>query len=369
VTRKRQAFDASLVAVLLLVGQLEAWLGPFDRRPVLAAFSAATVLPLVLRRRRPLVVAAVVLTLFAVGQAVHGGLTETASGVLPLLVATYTAAAYEPPGRAALAGAWALTAAWASVLASPDAPTWSNFAYATLVVGVAWGVGRVLSRRHVEIADLEERTALEAAAAVRQERARIARELHDVVAHGVSVMVLQAGAADEVLDTRPDKAHEVLRSAQTTGRAALVELRRMLDLLRETEGDDVLLQPQPGLDDLHGLVERTSSAGLPTTLDLQVDGEVPPAVALSAYRVVQEALTNALKHAGPATATVCVRGTREALRVEVRDDGRGSGARSTAGGHGLVGMRERVHVFGGTLDVRSDKGWTVTATLPLTAVG
>jgi signal transduction histidine kinase len=310
-------------------------------------------------------VSVVVLAAFAVGQGVHGGLTETASGTLPVLVATYTAAAYEPLARAALAGAWALAAAWASVLASPESPTVSNFVYATLVVGVAWGVGRVLSRRHVELAEVEERTAQEAAEAVRQERARIARELHDVVAHGVSVMVLQAGAADEVLDTRPDKAHEVLRSAQTTGRAALVELRRMLDLLREAEGDQVLLQPQPGLDDLPALVERTSSAGLPTTLDLAVEGDIPPAVALSAYRVVQEALTNALKHAGPAQAAVRVHTECARLHVEVRDNGRARTAHVSSGGHGLTGMRERVHVFGGTLEVIDRDGWTVSATLPL----
>jgi signal transduction histidine kinase len=259
-----------------------------------------------------------------------------------------------------------------AVVASPEPPTASNFVYATLVVGVAWGVGRVLSRRHVQLADLEVRSTREAAEAVRQERARIARELHDVVAHGVSVMVLQAGAADEVLDTKPEKAHEVLRSAQATGRAALVELRRMLDLLRETEDvgeeDPALLQPQPGLEDLPALVERTAAAGLPTTLDVEVDTDVPAALALSAYRVVQEALTNALKHAGPARASVRVRTNRDCLQVEVHDDGSGTHARTSAGGHGLTGMRERVHVFGGTLEVATEDGWRVTATMPLAAV-
>jgi signal transduction histidine kinase len=365
VTRSR-AIDVALAAVLCLIGQLEAWLGPYDGRLLLAAFSLATTVPLAARRDRPLAVGLLVVGAFALGQGLQGDLTETASGTLPVLVATGTLAAYEPFRRAAWGGLAALLAVWASVAASPEPPTTSNFAYATLVVAVSWGVGRLLAHRHGQLLVSESRRVAEAAEAVRLERARIARELHDVVAHGVSVMVLQAGAADQVLDARPEKAHEVLHSIQANGRAALVELRRMLDLLREDSDPAAALQPPPGLADLPALVDSTTAAGLPTSLTVDVEQEVPAAVGLSVYRIVQESLTNALKHAGPAVAAVRVARSGDELLVEVSDTGHGDAhPDSGSGGHGLAGMRERVHIFGGTLEVAGGRGWTVAARLPL----
>jgi signal transduction histidine kinase len=359
-----RAFDATLVGVLTLATQLEAWLGPYDDRVALSGFLLATTLPLLWRRTRPMAACLGAVLAFAAGQAVLGTPTELASGTLPVLVAVGSGAAHLALREALGFGAAALAAVWVAVAASPEPPTASNYAYATLVVGVAWAVGRVLSVRHAQLALVQEQAEVAAADAVARERARIARELHDVVAHGVSVMVLQAGAAKEVLGTRPDDARTALEAVQESGRAALVELRRMLDVLRDVDGADDDLQPQPGLDDLTDLVARTTAAGLRTQLVVDTGAAaVPAAVGLSAYRIVQEALTNSLKHAGPATASVTVGVDDGALVVEVADTGRGQAA-GTAG-HGLVGMRERVSVFGGSLDVVPGPGFAVRARLPL----
>jgi signal transduction histidine kinase len=178
-------------------------------------------------------------------------------------------------------------------------------------------------------------------------------------------MVVQAGAAEEVLRQTPERALEPIRAVQDTGRQALAEMARLLGMLRR-DGEELGLAPQPGLDDLEGLVEQTRRAGLP--VELRVEGTprpVPLGADLSAYRIVQEALTNARKHAGEARATVTVRYGVEALEVEVADDG--SGAGNGGGGHGLVGMRERVALFGGDLHAgpRPGGGFRVHARLPI----
>ncbi len=206
-----------------------------------------------------------------------------------------------------------------------------------------------------------------AAEAAKEERARIARELHDVIAHSVSVMVVQAAAAEEVLRKSPERALEPIRAVQDTGRQALAEMARLLGMLRR-DGAELGLAPQPGLDDLAALVEQTRIAGLP--VELRVEGvarPVPLGADLSAYRIVQEALTNARKHAGEARATVTVRYQTEALEIEVVDDGHAAG-NGDGGGHGLVGMRERVALFGGELKAgpQPGGGFCVSAHLPLT---
>jgi signal transduction histidine kinase len=369
VTRRR-SFDVALAAVLGAAAQAEAWLGPYEGRPLLSALCLAQVLPLVVRRRTPLAACLATVGLFALGQAVTGDLTEMASGTLPLLVAAYTLGAYLPLRRAVPAGAAAVAAALLSVV--PD-PSPSSFAYAALVVSVAWGVGRVVAARHSQVDDLSaqaEQLRRQQAEAVASERARIARELHDVVAHGVSVMVVQAGAAEGVLRSDPDAAAAALGDIRSTGQQALVELRRMLDLLRSEEADDGGLAPQPGLADVERLVASARSAGLDVTLEVDDDApQLPPALSLTAYRVVQESLTNALKHAGPAPVHVRVARSGPGVEVAVTDGGRG--ASSTVGtGHGLIGMRERVALFGGTLDVRTapGQGFAVRALLPAPAV-
>jgi signal transduction histidine kinase len=232
--------------------------------------------------------------------------------------------------------------------------------------------------------DQEEKRREEAERAVAEERLRIARELHDVVAHAMSVVAVQSGVAAHVLDQRPDDARTMLATINDVSRDALDEMRRMLGVLRAGSGDEAgdgtgaraprgaELAPAATLGDLPGLVGTVRSAGL--EVDLAIDGDrapLPAGVELSAYRIVQEALTNVLKHAGPAKVAVHVNYGAEALAVEVVDDGRGastlaSGVGDAAGGHGLVGMHERVLALGGTLDVgpRRGGGFRVAATLP-----
>ena len=218
---------------------------------------------------------------------------------------------------------------------------------------------------------LEREQAEQARRAVVDERARIARELHDVVAHNVSVMVVQSGAARRTIERDPERAREVLTSVESTGRQALDEMRRLLGVLRTEDEATDLRAPQPSVSHLDALVAQVCDAGLP--VKLVVEGEPRPlssGVDMSAYRIVQEALTNSLKHAGPAHAHVRVCFGDNDLRLEVTDDGRGIIADDPAtngGGHGLVGMRERVALFGGRLEAgpRTGGGYIVTATLPL----
>jgi signal transduction histidine kinase len=273
------------------------------------------------------------------------------------------------------------------VLALPVSGHWDrgNALGLLLAGGGAWLVGEVMRARRASVADLAERTArlererdLEARRAAAEERLRIARELHDVVAHNLSVVVVQAQAAQRILDRDVERARGVVVSIERTGREALDEMRRLLGLLRagEPAGDGGAEQPfgpQPGLGRIGELVDQVRSAGLPVTL--RVEGLQRPleaAADLSAYRIVQEALTNSLKHAGPAHAEVVLRYRPGDLELTVSDDGRGGSARFDGGpvpssGHGLVGMRERVELFGGELAAgpRPGGGYQVRARLPL----
>jgi signal transduction histidine kinase len=201
---------------------------------------------------------------------------------------------------------------------------------------------------------------------VAEERGRIARELHDVVAHAVSVMVLQVGAVRHKLPDAMADDRDALQGVERAGRTALTEMRRLLAAMRR-EGDEVEFTPQPGLDGLEALLEDVGRAGLP--VDLHVDGErvpLPRGVDLSAYRIVQEGLTNALKHAHANTADVTVRYRPEELEIEVRDDGLGSS--TTDGlGHGLVGVRERVKIYGGEMaaGTAAEGGFVLSTRLPI----
>jgi signal transduction histidine kinase len=240
---------------------------------------------------------------------------------------------------------------------------------------VAWLAGFALRERAVQVEAAEirateaerERDAV-SRIAVAEERARIARELHDIVAHAVGVMVLQVGAVRHNLpETRAEDA-DALRSVERTGRTALAEMRRLLGALRR-EGDDLELTPQPGLDGLDSLLDEIDHAGLPVRL--HVDGEpfpLPQAIDLSAYRIVQEGLTNVLKHADANRADVTVRYAPEQLEIEVRDDGAGN-ATSDGLGHGLIGIRERVKIYGGEMSAEraNGGGFVLRTRLPLGA--
>jgi signal transduction histidine kinase len=218
--------------------------------------------------------------------------------------------------------------------------------------------------RRAQLAERERDVA--AREAVVEERARIARELHDAIAHSVSLMVIQAGAERRVLDGPSESTRDVLETIERTGRGALTEMRRLVGMLRTDRGEP--LAPQPALDDLPLLVEQVRASGL--AVELHVEGnrrELPVGVELSAYRIVQEALTNALKHADGTQAVVHVRYGPEALELEIVDDGAGTAAAAPGGGHGLVGMRERVALYGGRLDAgrRAAGGYAVRVLLPI----
>jgi signal transduction histidine kinase len=348
--------------------------GPFPREPIPPVppptgdgeiFGAVLVVlvacgALVFRRRYPLAVLWVVIVATVVTP--HPRLTFFAC-----VVAAYSAAAYSPY-RAQTMASLAVAALAVSVFQDEALPTVPN-KYATfliLVPIVVASLGRRTWRMRALTLEREQTEAVRRAA--EQERARIARELHDVVTHNVSVMVIQAGAARKVMDAAPEQAKEALLAVEAGGRAAMAELRHVMGLISPaTDAPD--LAPQPGLDGLDTLINRVRGAGVP--VDLTVTGRsrpVPAGVGLTAYRVVQEALTNTVKHAAGATATVTLGYEEEHLRVEVRDNGgRPNGATVTGNGRGLVGLRERLAIYGGTLEAgpRPSGGYRVRAVLPL----
>jgi signal transduction histidine kinase len=248
---------------------------------------------------------------------------------------------------------------------------------AGLYVAGVWLLGHYVRTRRLLVAELEQRAAdlehqreEQAALAVAEERLRIARELHDVLAHTMSVVAVQAGTGRLVGVDRPQVAIDALAAVETTARSAMHELRQILTVLRADGDADMSVRPTPGLDDLPDLVTQMVAAGV--DVDVHVDGEprpLPAGVGLAAYRITQEALTNVIKHAGGAHATVLVRYSDDDMVLEVRDDGHGTAAATTAGGHGLIEMRDRAAVHGGTLTAGPDPhgGFVVTARLPAAA--
>jgi signal transduction histidine kinase len=375
--------DPSLAIVLAAGLQLElAVKGDVEGPTVLnVLIGLVLTLPLAWRRRAPLAVALAYVATSVMTTILGGGLfgggvplfTALVAGVL----AFYALGAHAGGGRAAVLGAVAgVLGLWTGVIVSGDLDVQSFGFSAGLVVGAPWLAGRAQRSRTLREAALRELTAQMARdqeqrerIAVSDERARIARELHDVVAHSMGVMVVQAQGARRVLDREPERAREALRSIEDTGRSALAEVRRSLGVLRH-EGSTAALEPQPGIGDLGGLVDHARDAGL--VVEVQVEGEplsLPPGVDLSAYRIVQEALTNTIKHAGAGRVLVAVRYGEEELELEVCDDGAGPQANGSepGAGHGLVGMRERVGLYGGDLwtGSGSEAGYTVRARIPV----
>jgi len=261
----------------------------------------------------------------------------------------------------------------ATIILNQPGHSAGELVFIPLLFGIAWLAGFALNAR-AEQADAAEARATEAERereaaariAVAEERARIARELHDIVAHSVSVMVLQVGAVRHKLPDALDEDREALQGVERTGRAALAEMRRLLGAMRH-DGQEAELSPQPGLDGLQSLADEVGRAGLPVQLHREGDAyALPRAVDLSAYRIIQEGLTNALKHSGASHADVTVRYAPDAVQIEVEDDGRGVAA-TDGSGHGLVGIRERVKIYGGemTAGPTDGGGFRLTSTLPL----
>ena len=296
------------------------------------------------------------------------------------ILAVYSAVVYSPHRELALGVA--LAGAIATVATFPDTPSYISERYTALIVvtpTAAAGLGmREWRRRAGDSAARLRKVQAEHEAATRRaidlERARIASELHDVVTHNVSVMMVQAGAARKVLGSpREDAAglaEDALLAVEASGRAAMGELRNLLSLLAPAGGgsDDAPLTPQPGLADVSALVERVSAAGLPVELHSSLPpGGLPPGLDLAVYRVVQEGLTNVLRHAGGAPTVVRISGRLEQLVITVSDDGSATSGRGAEPGRGLLGLRERVALYGGAVDAgpRPGGGWRLRATIPL----
>jgi signal transduction histidine kinase len=285
---------------------------------------------------------------------------------LPWCLGTYN------PRRRAVAGLVFMEAAglWANI---QFAETAADYIWVGAFIAVAWTTGFVVSRRAAHARELAERalrleTEQLAAAdrAVAEERQRIARELHDVIAHSVSVMTVQAGAVRRLLLPGQEKERQALESVEATGREALTEMRRLVGLLRD-RGSMPEFAPQPGMGTIDSLLDGVRAAGLPVELEIAGQPrELKAGLDLAAYRVVQEALTNALKYAGPAHAWVAVHWEPDALELEIANDGLSDGD-SSGGGHGLAGMRERVSLYGGVIESgpRDGGGYVVRARLPL----
>lgn len=388
IRRSPMAFDALLavgltVLSLVVIAGGARDLGSYD--PVSLVLLVLQTLPLVFRRQYPLVVLAVT----AGATLVHAALApEALNATLGFLVALYTVGERVDRRSSSLAAlATGLGIGILIALRAPMPAALSGFVQTELAVFVAWVLGTWSRdrRAHIETIEgrarrLEHEREERAERAVLAERERIARELHDVVAHHVSVIVIQAGAALRALDRRPADARTAVEAIDATGRQALGDMRRMLGILGRAGGDGHAgtsgggadaLAPMPGLDRLGELLEQVRAVGLP--VELSVAGEprtLEPGLELSAYRIIQEALTNVLKHAPGSRARVAVRYGQSALEIEIVDQGPGDGRTSSMrefdeSGHGLIGMRERVAVFGGAFEAGPvGRGFRVAATLP-----
>ncbi len=370
-----------LLAGVLTVLSLGALLGPRERPygPVSWAAIALTLagtLPLVARRRYPVAVCAVA----AVAEAlflITGPLTRPGAG-LGLAVALYTLAT-RTERRASLrlaslgAGVNALVLLAGIALGRADSVV--NLVGMTALVAGSWSAGENVRTRRAYLAQLEERARRleaereeDARRAVREERAHIARELHDVVAHHVSAIAVQAGVAAAIAERQPERAREALTFIQQTSRQALTEMRTLLTVLRSDEEIGAERAPQPSLAQVAHLVGQSRAAGLSVTLEVEgAPRPLPEALDLSAYRIVQEALTNSLKHASRSQARVLVHYAPDALELEISDNGHGATAAGDGAGRGLISMRERVALFGGELAAgpAPDHGFRVRARLPL----
>ncbi len=333
-------------------------------------------LPIATRSVAP--IGALTVSIAAISLHIAAGYEGVSAGTVVALVILYSAASLTDTRRGIIAAL--LAAAGITIYFTTDrgdlGVTEALTTYA--LYAAAWALGIYVRSRREYTDVVEERSRLlererevRAREAVAEERATIARELHDVIGHALNLVVIQAGGAQRVLESKPQLARESLASIELAGRQALTDMERMLGILHATEGADDRLSPQPGLDQVEGLAARVSEAGL--TVELTVDGvprTLPSSIDLSAYRIIQESLTNSLKHAGAANAFVAIHYGSDRLDLEITDDGRGDSrqsAKGEEGGRGLIGMKERVALYGGELSVgpRPEGGFRVRARLPL----
>lgn len=371
------------VDVLIVVAALASALGTLTRDDlenpdgvmpwVEAGAITLVVLPLILRRRMPFLAPAATWLLAGVLSFVDGRLIVDQAGIAVAGLGAALLLGNLRNERQARVGLAIVLASTATLVYNDPTSSAGDFVFTPMMFVTGWLVGFALRGRTEQTEAAEQRAALaererEVAAriAVAEERSRIAREMHDVVAHAVSVMVLQVGAVRHRMPESDEEGREALQNVEQAGRAALAEMRRLLDAMRR-EGEEAELRPQPGLGNLDGLLSDVRAAGL--DVDLHVHGEpvdLPSGLDLSAYRILQEGLTNALKHSGAQHAEVDVTYGDRDLLVAVRDDGRGP-ASSDGLGHGLVGIRERVKIYGGemTAGAENGHGFTLRARLPL----
>ena len=375
------AADSILAGVLCVLAVGAHWnapLPPHGTGPSVfgTVLVSLTALPIALRRRHPIAVLAVV----AIAEETVGIIGYPNSGWISLMVAVYTLAAHcsgRPRAVAAKIFAVCTLLVLVAGLIAGKLEVGDFISSIVFLVG-AFVLGDNLQRRRLHVAELGEKVEqadrereLIAQQRTQDERSRIARELHDVVAHSVSLMIIQAGAARRSIATSPEQAEDALRSLEATGRQAMDELRRVLGVLRTTERDGTQLSPQPSLSRVRELVDGDPSLAVELHESGQPPLDIPPSVELSLFRVVQEALTNVRKHAGQVRHVgVTIAYETEQIVVQVVDDGRGASVALNADGHGLVGMRERMALCGGTVSAgpKPGGGWQVRASAPLVAV-
>ena len=361
--------DRLLATALTVLAQLEIWLRadlPYNSRLSNALIAPLLTASLAWRRRYPTMVGTAVPVLSAV-QVALGRSPQILAAPLATLTALYALAVWTSRRRFGV-GVVGVAAADLFSLLTPRAQVSGTLFFTASEVVLVLLVRRVVADRDRRSALAERERDVLTREAIVAERARIARELHDEIAHDVSMIVLQAGAERRVLADTADSTRGVLETIEQTGRRSLTEMRRLVGMLRSDEPDSLF--PQPRLDDLPTLISQVGAAGLAVQLTITGDPrDLPVGIELSAYRIVQEALTNALKHAGDATVHVRVRYDRDCLQLEVVDDGRadrGADRPVGPGGHGLVGMRERVALYGGRFEAGPGDhgGYVVRAQLP-----
>jgi signal transduction histidine kinase len=373
-----RSYADTLVAVVLgglyvLEELFEADLAGHRPQAVLCAIGFGVALAF--RRRLPVVTLAAALAVIVLDNTLVRGLAEAGAFLFGVVLALYSAGRYARGKQLVACGLLVAASIPFAAIEPGQAVSFADFAFFIMFFGGPFVAGRIIRARREREAELvTHATALEltqeerARAAVAEERTRIARELHDVVSHGISVMVLQARGGRRLLETEPAATREALDTIEAAGEQALTEMRRLLGLLR-ADDEALALAPQPSLARIDDLAERMRATGLP--VEVTVEGEpvaLPQGVDVSAYRIVQEALTNALKHAGNARAHVVIRYRPDTLDIEVLDDGPGDGD-GGGSGHGLAGIRERVGIYGGELEsgARPDGGYALRARLPLPA--